>query len=646
MGPARARSRVASEGSVRLPNPTHLSSKLVAEYHNTLREQNRLPGADQRSLAAATDTSRDTEASSAVTSTTTATTVATTATATTASTRRWIPARPKTSDCNAKPPRKYSGKRDNSSSSSNILSPPLQQLSREEIEEFETLPLAVRRKYFSSLERLRFAQSSGALHDNSSSDLDGYRPSPRSFTFSDFDTSQRDTHSRSETLVSTGPISRSQSSTSVYKTPTPHTDPLAGHNRTLSRAEQLALARCLRESVILDAADEAIYKIGRRSDRRPPPSHSAYASTFTSSKPSTAPQSGRMVDHTSAPKQGLERGDSFYDSFRWLEGDDDLDLSLQLDDYHANLKESVPRRSTNEHRPSFRRHLSINKIPFGRSSMSISRPGTNSGTHTPASPSTSSPTSQPPLPVRRRSRTLSLINPRPVFEEPIPTFDPDAAHYQDPEARAKLRVYLASPQKFDEAVEFGFPSKNAITNLPDHERHGSRGHSRGLRSQDSSRQKTFFSDDQSSIYSEESLPDPESPRTPNSPDKADSQQESLMNAMEPPFRPPMDGYAQIPASSREMTLRMTLTRPDLRAGDDEIYGWQKKSAQQMARAAPRLEDAPPKKSSAGNTGKSKESLEAFFASLDEEEEAAAAAAASASADTGVVKRFWNKVRRN
>ncbi|KAF7524284.1 hypothetical protein G7054_g11459 [Neopestalotiopsis clavispora] len=619
MGPARARSRVASEGSVRLPNPTHLSSKLVAEYHNTLREQNRLPGADQRSLAAATDTSRDTEASSAVTSTTTAATVATTATATTASTRRWIPARPKTSDCNAKPPRKYSGKRDNSSSSSNILSPPLQQLSREEIEEFETLPLAVRRKYgygewhpiepdlraFGTLEQHQLDQL-GRIRSDQQDDLDDLG------------------HCQPDPYASSGVACALPCSTCIA----------------------VVLSPCAGLHSYGTALHEAIYKIGRRSDRRPPPSHSAYASTFTSSKPSTAPQSGRMVDHTSAPKQGLERGDSFYDSFRWLEGDDDLDLSLQLDDYHANLKESVPRRSTNEHRPSFRRHLSINKIPFGRSSMSISRPGTNSGTHTPASPSTSSPTSQPPLPVRRRSRTLSLINPRPVFEEPIPTFDPDAAHYQDPEARAKLRVYLASPQKFDEAVEFGFPSKNAITNLPDHERHGSRGHSRGLRSQDSSRQKTFFSDDQSSIYSEESLPDPESPRTPNSPDKADSQQESLMNAMEPPFRPPMDGYAQIPASSREMTLRMTLTRPDLRAGDDEIYGWQKKSAQQMARAAPRLEDAPPKKSSAGNTGKSKESLEAFFASLDEEEEAAAAAAASASADTGVVKRFWNKVRRN
>ncbi|ETS86781.1 hypothetical protein PFICI_00609 [Pestalotiopsis fici W106-1] len=452
------------------------------------------------------------------------------------------------------------------------------------------------------------------------------------------------TSTRLRETLTRGPISRSQSSTSVYKTPTSHTDlPLAGHHRHLSRAEQLALARCLRESVILDAADEAIYKIGRRSDRRPPQPPSNYVPTLNSSKPSTRIESGRMADHTSAPKQGLQRGDSFYDSFRWLEGDDDLDLSLQLDDYHANLKESLPRRST-EHRPSFRRHLSINKIPFGRSSISTSRPGTNSGTHTPASPSTSSPTSQPPFPVRRRSRTLSLINPRPVFEESIPTFDPDAAHYQDPEARAKLRVYLASPQKFDEAVEFGFPSKNAIANLPDHERHGSRGHSRGLRSQDSSRHKTFFSDDQSSIYSEESLPDPESPRTPNSPDKADIQEENPTDAKEPPFRPPMDGYAQIPASSREMTLRMTLTRPDLRAGEEEIYGWQKRSAQQMARTAPRLEDAPPKKASAVNTGKSKESLEAFFASLDEEEEAAAAsaAAATASADTGVVKRFWNK----
>lgn len=137
MAPGRARTRVASEGSVIWPKPSQLSDKLTAEYHDTLRQHSRLPGADQRSIAAATDVSRDTEATLTPSTTTTATTA-----------RRWLPARPKTSDCNAKPPRKYSaGKRDNNSSSaSNIISPPLHPLSREEIEEFETLPIAVRRK--------------------------------------------------------------------------------------------------------------------------------------------------------------------------------------------------------------------------------------------------------------------------------------------------------------------------------------------------------------------------------------------------------------------------------------------------------------------------------------------------------------------
>ncbi|KAK5196777.1 hypothetical protein LTR16_006689, partial [Cryomyces antarcticus] len=46
----------------------------------------------------------------------------------------------------------------------------------------------------------------------------------------------------------------------------------------------------------------------------------------------------------------------------------------------------------------------------------------------------------------------------------MPTLDlsAEAKHYTDPEARMKLRLYLASPQKFDEALEFGFPSSDTI----------------------------------------------------------------------------------------------------------------------------------------------------------------------------------------
>lgn len=157
MAPCRARTRVASEGSVIWPKPSQLSDKLTAEYHDTLRQHSRLPGADQRSIAAATDVSRDTEATLTPSTTTTATTA-----------RRWLPARPKTSDCNARPPRKYSaGKRDNSSSASNIISPPLHPLSREEIEEFETLPIAVRRKVSydpPNLSCLSFSFSKCAAH--------------------------------------------------------------------------------------------------------------------------------------------------------------------------------------------------------------------------------------------------------------------------------------------------------------------------------------------------------------------------------------------------------------------------------------------------------------------------------------------------
>src|SRR5699024_8789531 len=41
-----------------------------------------------------------------------------------------------------------------------------------------------------------------------------------------------------------------------------------------------------------------------------------------------------------------------------------------------------------------------------------------------------------------------------------------AQYYQDPEARLKLRVFLASPQKFDEAIEFGFPALEKENHSP------------------------------------------------------------------------------------------------------------------------------------------------------------------------------------
>lgn len=388
--------------------------------------------------------------------------------------------------------------------------------------------------------------------------------------------------------------------------------------------------------MIMDAADEAIYKIGRRASRHLSPPE-RYRPASSTDRPSMEARGGRKADSKPREPGGL---DAFYDSFKWLDGDDDLDLSLQLDDYHANLKEHLPIPSK-DNRPSFRRHLSINKIPFGRSSVSISRPGTNGVLSTPASPSPISTTH--PAHARRKSRALSLINTaRHIPRVSTASIDPAAAHYQDPEARAKLRVYLASPQKFDEAVEFGFPSGEAPPVRPVQDSYEPRGHSRQLLSQDSSAFRTFFSDDRSSIYSDDdSLPDPESPRTPHSPDKATLRPDRMADSEAAPARKISDNYAQLPAASREMTLRMTLTRPDLRACEDQIYGWQKMPIPQAiktAQPAPSQDELLPPKAFIADNSKPKESFDAFFASLDEEDET--------TTESGGFKRFWNKVRRN
>ncbi|KAL4733701.1 hypothetical protein BDV11DRAFT_76611 [Aspergillus similis] len=56
---------------------------------------------------------------------------------------------------------------------------------------------------------------------------------------------------------------------------------------------------------------------------------------------------------------------------------------------------------------------------------------------------------------------MSKSKPRHGFQFLIPDIDTSAQYYHKPESRLKDQIFLASSQKFDEAVEFGFPtSKN------------------------------------------------------------------------------------------------------------------------------------------------------------------------------------------
>lgn len=326
--------------------------------------------------------------------------------------------------------------------------------------------------------------------------------------------------------------------------------------------------------------------------------------------------------------------ESLYESFRWLDEEEDLDLRLFLDDYHANLREELPEPSKHR-RPSFRRHLSITKLPFGRSSVSSSRPGTTDAATPLASPLFSptlpmQPQVAPHAPTRRRSRTLSLIANKHANTDTIGGgIDPSAAHYQDPEARLKLRVYLASPSKFDEAIEFGFPSTDAPYSMPNLDTRARRRQSRQKLSDDSENMRSFLDDgdddDEDNLSYDGSAPDPDSPKTPQLVPPGHHRPTRVHTE---PLQMP-DAYA-IPASTREMTLRMTLTRPDLRANEEQLYGWQHQPK-------PQSSDGALQAATYAGQGRPKESIEQALGGMDHTE---------TNDERGVMKRIWNRVRRS
>lgn len=370
------------------------------------------------------------------------------------------------------------------------------------------------------------------------------------------------------------------------------------------------------KSIILDATDEAFVK--KRQSQFPRSSN--YLDELYAPAPYST-MSGSLGDgftKSSAVESGV---DSITESFRWLEESEDLDLRLCLD----NENQPSPKQGKKKRVP-FPRHLSISKLSFGRPSVQLSRPGTRGGAM--ASPALSEQfvLSSMPSPTghfRRRSRAMSLISPnKGQISDDSTLVDQAPSHYQDPEARMKLRVYLASPHKFDEAVEFGFPSYDM--------QGGETSHIRSFSRQGSSdRMHNLNSDDVESLISDPASPtDMASPRTPMSMDHP-----SVEHSPHIPHEGTWPAnYAQAPASSREMTLRMTLTRPDLRADEEQMYGWQKPSS-----AKTQAHDGSAQPRSYVRASTTKDNIERQFAAFDQD---------NASADNSMVKRFWNRVRRS
>lgn len=479
-------------------------------------------------------------------------------------------------------------------------------------------------QYFSTLERLRFAQNpnSFTIKDGAAlsrrQSVDHMRIKPT--LSNDSRQSPKSTPPRSRRPRTSRQFSISSGDVSWFLTL-----PDKIRKKQLSREEEALETGGRRDTVILDAADEAIYKASRRASRNLTPLTSTTLPSVDSSMNLTCVDGGPQPNSVTK---------AMYESFRWMDEENDLDLRLTLDDYHANLNGVVNPAPGNTQRPSYRRHMSISKIPFSRNSISSST--SQNGPTKVAQQSHG----------RQKSRAMSFIQPRHTVSESISSIDPNATHYQDPEARLKLRVYLASPQKFDEAIEFGFPSLEGVSSTADKENqrlkkvaHENCGHVTPIINETRS-----FLDDNISLSSDTSMLEPDSPLTPSEPDGAFKTQAALrppfskgnqypedflhLGSRKPFLHKHAESYSQSITGSREMTLRMTLTRPDLRADESLLYSWQ--GAQRTKRP---LAEVSPTKQTAGSE---KVEVKGPFGGID--------GWGPGDKENGVVRRLWNRVR--
>ena len=153
----------------------------------------------------------------------------------------------------------------------------------------------------------------------------------------------------------------------------------------------------------------------------------------------------------------------------------------------------------------------------------------------------------------------------------------EVTHYLNPEARLKLRMYLGSASRFDEVIEFGFPSLKE-----------DKDQSSGCRPQtlntESQREfaKYFGTTTTCSGITptvHEPASSPESIRT-----SSDFFSIPYQSLSETKSTTPQDRKSEYQAqlrnfdrdtlgliNRREMTIRMTLTRPDLRANESLLY---------------------------------------------------------------------------
>lgn len=233
-------------------------------------------------------------------------------------------------------------------------------------------------------------------------------------------------------------------------------------------------------------------------------------------------------------------------------------------------------------------------FPPGASSPSsvdsnATRPSSSSAASTP-SPAFARETFRRSMNISRR---LTNIHDRTSSEDSTP---PVTRYYRDPETRMKLREYLASPEGFDEALKFGFPRSTTAPRLQPREERRPPMHHRGMSVGARNFSRRFSNSEllaspitiPTSVLTEEdeesdSAEELEEPSTPSI--NGASHHFSSYRPSSNSSNHSLTSMGQVSlarsarsgsAGDRDMTLRMTLTRPELRAPEEELYGRQQK----------------------------------------------------------------------
>ncbi|KAK6505580.1 hypothetical protein TWF481_007473 [Arthrobotrys musiformis] len=393
-------------------------------------------------------------------------------------------------------------------------------------EEFSRFPEAVRRKYFSSVERLRLTQKSNnnrLAYANATAS--SARPGSNSSDCYKRLSVLRHPHGhnkKEEVKPSVPPQLLLAESDALWYMRLPDSI----KRKYFSKEERNILQRRCQELFPDAVADRTLYLLPPRFANRSLTTLTSHSSASINIYETTIEKDHTNFDQSYKYIDFLDRPSSRSSSLEDTTTDFSS-LALPMQNFEPTPLKAAPAPVDMASRRSMRRSMSLTK------NFRQSRSSFTGFVFTASAPTTRSHSHSHSLSYDAMRGSLAGTG-----------LEHDATFWQDPDARHKLRLYLASPQNFDEAIEFGFPS---LAN-------------------DASTKKSEVVETVSIVT-------------------AETEEKVLNTGLRP--RPATSGGVEsssrqgsrglnVPSrlDNREMTLRMTLTRKDLRAHDDEIYGWQ------------------------------------------------------------------------